>query len=52
MSEAQFTELKNFNLSPSSRTENISMSMAISHSFNIPEVNKLNIIFSNLNNNG
>lgn len=51
ISEPQFTELNNINLSPSLSSENVSLNMAISRSFNIPEVNKLNIIFSYLNNN-
>jgi len=52
ISDPQFTELNNINLSPSTSSENVSLNMAISRSFNIPEVNKLNIIFSYLNNKG
>ncbi|XP_050064473.1 uncharacterized protein LOC114126263 [Aphis gossypii] len=37
ISEPQFTELNNINLRPSTSSENVSLNMAISRSFNIPE---------------
>lgn len=49
IADPQFTELNNVNLIPSSSSENVSFNMGTSHSFNIPEVNKLKIIFRNLN---
>lgn len=48
VSEPQFTELNNINLIPSTSSEHVSLNTTMSHSFNIPQVNKVNIIFSNL----
>ncbi|KAE9522566.1 hypothetical protein AGLY_017036, partial [Aphis glycines] len=49
ISETQFIELNNINLSPSSSSENLSLNMAIFRSFNIPGIDKPNTIMELLN---
>jgi len=49
VSEHQYTELSNVNLILSTSSENVLLNTTKSHSFNIPQVNKVHITFRILN---
>lgn len=49
ISEHQYTELSNVHLIPSTSSENVPLNTTKSRGFNIPQVNKVHIIFRILN---